>query len=79
MYVKTDYDGCPYITAGKVYEVDKDHEEYGGWAYITADNKKRYLLFNAKKKTNLSFNELICLHGKGTWIICDKDGNEVDG
>ena len=43
MKVKTDYDGCSYITAGKVYEVF-DYDKYGGDITVNSGNT-RYINF----------------------------------
>lgn len=67
MYVKTDYDGCEYITAGKAYEVY--YVSPMGFHWIMSDWDEKFPL-----KPNIPcavFDE------KGTWTICDKEGNEL--
>lgn len=70
MYVKTDYDGCEYITAGKVYEV------YGvEYPWIKCDNDDEPC--NIIIKNMITGDKCPHLDYAGTWTICDKEGNEL--
>jgi hypothetical protein len=70
MYVKTDYDGCPYVTAGKPYHI---HVELNGFLFVIDDDG---CLISCMDKDN-SDKPQNHLGGIGTWIICDKEGNEL--
>jgi hypothetical protein len=65
-FVKTDYDGCPYITAGKAYEVLVRHT---AGVYEIEDDMGR----------NAVIDILSCghLNDRGTWTECDAEGNEI--
>lgn len=74
-YVKTDYEGCSYITAGKVYECEHPinlDEWYYLEAWIRCDLDTRRII-SLKNKGDLCSH----LNEKGTWQWCDKDGNSI--
>lgn len=68
MYVKTDYDGCPYITAGKVYECFVDD---AGCAWIFCDDGDQIAI---EITDGFECHQLDII---GDWTICDKEGNEL--
>lgn len=68
MYVKTDYDGCPYITAGKVYEMKRLALTDNG---CITDDRGRYMFVDSFVRAHES------LGGRIKWTICDKEGNEI--
>ena len=63
--VRTSYTGCPYITAGKVYEAEVT--ETGGIMFVDNDGIWRFsLLYDAA-----------CLYG-GSWEILPEDPSIAD-
>ena len=71
MKVRTDYDGCPYITAGKVYEVIKhDHKQAGdmcaGAEIVDDEGDTLYILLS---------DVPVCGHldSKGVWEVIEED------
>jgi len=66
-YVKTDYDGCSYITADKVYKLFNEDHGYGE-------------IFNDSGEMSLIVVGYGCAHldRNGSWIECDADGNELE-
>lgn len=70
-YVKTDYDGCSYITAGKVYEYNDKR-----WPYrIASDNEGDIFIGNDSDVTAYPCEHL---DDVGYWQWCDKDGNIIN-
>ncbi len=67
-YIKTDYEGCSYITAGKVYEAQGFTEDW----IIVNSNWGHDDLYR-ENSTSHHF------HGIGRWQWCDKDGNSTEG
>lgn len=68
-YVMTDYTGCGYITAGKVYELtfDEDDDEL-----VVDDEGDKILIMSP-------FYQETCFHleGAGRWYYVDAEGNRV--
>lgn len=73
MYVKTDYDGCEYITAGKAYEFFDGEDEFS--PYIKCDRGMSMLIPTMDRiKCGCS---AVHLDDIGTWTICDENGEEL--
>lgn len=71
-YVKTDYDGCPYITAGKVYEISKS-KMFKGFLCIKSDEGLEvFLTVKGNVKSFVNKNRI-------DWTECDAEGNEIGG
>lgn len=66
-YVKTDYDGCYYITAGKVYSSDCV-DDFGDPNIIGDDGYEITATLTIKSSH---------LNKKGFWRECDKHGNPI--
>lgn len=68
-YMKTEYDGYEFITAGKIYQVSRV-DEFGDNYIIDDEGDEIFPLHPQHGKCAY-------LEGKGTWIICDKEGNPL--
>lgn len=64
-YVKTDYDGCPYITAGKVYE-------YFEAGFIFNNDGYSFGIYGPDDKISREHSS-----SRNSWQWCDKDGNSI--
>lgn len=74
MHVKTDYDGCPYISAGRVYEVKSS----------TGDLIRDYIEDDGGRNMEVQYcwMSFCCVYHEGhsiLFVICDENGNEVWG
>lgn len=70
-YVKTEYDGRSFITAGKVYEVNKwgVYEPAGGRSFSFTDDENEVV--------NCDFPRSDWVLNGHRWIECDADGTPV--
>jgi hypothetical protein len=65
-YVKTTYNGCPYITAGKVYEVEDGSTRLSVYIVTCDDGDGTYTLLSGSSN----------LRGRD-WIECTADGTPI--
>ena len=78
MYVKTDYDGCPYITAGKVYEMfNPIGVEWDDLDICIKSDTGINILVSFSDDIQGELNPCPHLNDIGKWTICDKEGNEL--
>jgi hypothetical protein len=78
MYVKTEYDGCPYITAGKVYNLfHVVGDEWDDNDLVVCADSGIDILVSYLDDIQGGLNPCPHLNDEGTWMLCDETGRVI--